>query len=123
MMVSRITRTKDYKRISRIGQKYVSKNFLALYSCVDNSISFSYGITASKKVGGAVNRNYSKRLVKNIFNDLKLHMPNIPFEVVIIIFPSLQNQLYSSLMVEFSRFIDFLTKKATDNIKANTRIS
>ena len=55
------------------GTKFVSKNFVALFLPSD---LFHSTIVASKKIGGAVKRNRSKRRLREI---VRLHIkPNVP---------------------------------------------
>ena len=62
----RIVRSSDYQTLYKKGHKVHSSNFV-LFSR-GNSLGYSrMGITASRKVGGAVVRNRVKRLFREIF--------------------------------------------------------
>lgn len=63
---SKIIKRPDYLKIDREGSKLRTKNFIILY--LRNSTSRSrFGITATKKIGGAVQRNRVKRLIREFF--------------------------------------------------------
>ena len=97
----RVTKASDFKLILDKGRKYRSKNFLLFVKSTINEQS-RFGFIASKKVGNAVKRNRSKRLMREV---IKNSFPNFISNVdcVIICFPSLPNQKYQDLVKEFER--------------------
>ncbi len=62
-----IKNSADFKLVSRLGEKWVSKSFIMqiLKHDEDNS-AFRLGLTASRKVGNAVIRNRAKRRLREI---------------------------------------------------------
>ena len=65
MEAIKITKSLDYKLLFTNGKRINSNNFNLQYlNAETNSIRF--GITASKKLGNAVRRNYAKRRIKSI---------------------------------------------------------
>lgn len=62
----RIVRTSDYRALYKTGRKLHSGRFVLF--CRDTTLGHPrLGITASRKVGGAVVRNRIKRLFREIF--------------------------------------------------------
>ncbi len=60
----------NFKHTLSKGKKIVTDSFVLIYE-IDNTVSnLSYGIIASKKVGGAVQRNRSKRLLRSIIRSV-----------------------------------------------------
>ena len=77
----RIVRYSDYQTLYKTGGKIHSPYFV-LFSRVNTLGHCRLGITASRKVGGAVVRNRVKRLFREIF---RRHFSQIPggFDMVI----------------------------------------
>ena len=56
------------------------------------------GITATRKLGGSVKRNYAKRLIREVF---RRHKPAPGTDVVIIPHPTLPDAPFSTLEVDY----------------------
>jgi ribonuclease P protein component len=70
----RVLNRKDFVNLNRFGQKFRTAHFTVFVS--RNGLGHSrLGITASRKVGGAVVRNRFKRLVREVF---RLHKGFFP---------------------------------------------
>ncbi len=54
----------DFLRIAKTGEWYVTPAFVVQIARRSLEDSFRYGITASRKVGGAVKRNRAKRRLR-----------------------------------------------------------
>ena len=62
----KITKRPEYLRIGKEGKKLRTKHFIIL--CVKNSKDYCrFGITATRKIGGAVERNRVKRVLREFF--------------------------------------------------------
>ncbi len=59
----RLTRSIDFKRVRRLGKSYAHP-FVVLIALPNETDHIRVGITASKAVGGAVQRNRAKRLMR-----------------------------------------------------------
>jgi ribonuclease P protein component len=59
-----VKKTKDFRRITSLGQKYSSPAFLLFHFPCEEAF---LGLIVSKKVGSAVKRNRSKRLLRVVF--------------------------------------------------------
>lgn len=80
----RLTRREDFGSIYRAGKSVANHQFVLYYKRNMTGIHFRLGISASKKVGGAVVRNRIRRQVKEIF---RLHAEEIKegYDLVIIV--------------------------------------
>jgi len=63
---ARLRKRSEFLRLSRIGKKIHSPNFVVIYESNERGES-RLGITVSGKVGNAVVRNQIKRLVREFF--------------------------------------------------------
>lgn len=62
----RIRRSSDFTRITREGKRIPSRHFIIFFLTNDLDRN-RLGITASRKVGGAVVRNRVKRIIREVF--------------------------------------------------------
>lgn len=69
-----ITENKDFRRIYTRGKSYVSSS-LVTYVMKNRTNSLRVGITTSKKVGNAVKRSRSRRVIREAF---RMCMGEIP---------------------------------------------
>jgi ribonuclease P protein component len=81
----RITRTDDYQRVYRTGRRVGSRHFLVFWTTADGPHS-RVGISAGRKVGGAVMRNRVKRRLREILRRLRPRFAR-PLEVVVVAHP------------------------------------
>ena len=65
MISIKIKKKKDYQFIFKYGKKINGRNFNLQYLETENSYA-RMGITASKKLGNAVKRNYIKRRIRSL---------------------------------------------------------
>lgn len=70
----RIRKRPDFIRIQSEGRKVVTKHLLAFYLFATEGLP-RLGITASRKVGGSVERNRIKRLLREAFRHGKHELP------------------------------------------------
>ena len=71
-MINKLKSRKDFIKIQRSGNKIVSPSFVIQnLKNVENENPSRFGFTASKKVGGAVQRNKAKRRMRSIVYELK----------------------------------------------------
>ena len=105
----RIVRSADYRAIYKTGGKIHSSNFV-LFSR-RNVLGYSrLGITVSRKVGGAVVRNRTKRLFREIFRRSLNQIPS-PFDMVVNAKAGCVGIDYDRLCAEFMAVVKKLEKK------------
>ena len=71
MEAIKITKSLQYKLVVANGKRIRSSNFNLQYLTTEDK-SIKIGITASKKLGNAVKRNYVKRRIRSLFFKLLL---------------------------------------------------
>lgn len=71
MKITSITSNRDFQRIYRRGRSCVSPG-LVTYVLKNKNNNLRIGITTSKKVGKAVKRNRSRRLIRAAFSHLDI---------------------------------------------------
>ena len=64
-----ICQNNEYKRIYNRGKYYVSP-VVVVYVLKNRMKQTRYGITTSKKIGNAVQRNRSRRIIKQAFREI-----------------------------------------------------
>lgn len=74
----------DFQRISKTGKRWSCATFILQYAAKDADAPFRLGLTASRKVGGAVVRNRAKRRLREMVR-LLLKEKNLQgFDIVLI---------------------------------------
>ena len=82
MKITSITSNRDFQRIYRRGRSCVSPG-LVTYVLKNKNNNLRIGITTSKKVGKAVQRNRSRRLIRAAFSHLNID-PSLPFDIIFV---------------------------------------
>ena len=65
----RLTRSTDFKRVRRTGKSYAHP-FVVLVTQVSETPRVRVGVTAGRSVGGAVQRNRAKRILREAMRPL-----------------------------------------------------
>jgi len=99
----RIVRASDYRALYNTGRKIHSSHFV-LFSRVNALGHSRLGITASRKVGGAVTRNRVKRLFREIFRRSRNQIPS-RFDIVINAKSGCGSAGYEYLQAEFLKAV------------------
>jgi len=73
-LADRIRKRSEYQRIYAKGQKIPSKN-LVLFYLVNGLERPRMGLTVSRRTGGAVQRNRTKRLLREWFRESREELP------------------------------------------------
>jgi ribonuclease P protein component len=83
---SRIRKRREYRQIQNEGARAVLAHFVLIFSAreaVEGALP-RLGITASRKIGGAVQRNRAKRLIREAFRATRaLFPPDIDLVVIV----------------------------------------
>ena len=106
---ARIVRYSDYQALYKTGYKIHSSHFVLFGRC--NTLGHSrLGITASRKVGGAVTRNRVKRLFREVF---RRHRSLIPdgLDMVVNAKSCCGNAHFDDLRAEFLASVKKLTAR------------
>ena len=71
MEAKKITKSSEYKLVVANGKRLNSVNFNIQY-LNSKASSVRFGITASKKLGNAIKRNFAKRRIRSLFYKILL---------------------------------------------------
>ena len=82
MNYTTITGNRDFQRIYRRGKSCVSPG-LVTYATKNKYNNLRIGITTSKKVGKAVRRNRSRRLIRAAFSHIDVPA-DAPFDIIFV---------------------------------------
>ena len=96
----RIRKRTDYLRIQEAGHRVVSPGFVFMLRRSEPSRGPRLGITASRRVGNAVERNRAKRLVREAFRTLRTTWP-AGMDVVVIVRQALGNMKVGAVVAEW----------------------
>ena len=106
---ARLRKRPQFLKLSRIGKKVHSSDFIVISKVTGNAES-RLGITVSAKVGNAVVRNRIKRLVREVFRRRRYELG--PAQDVLVIakkadkklsFPRVEHEILKSLTNQRSR--------------------
>jgi len=78
----RLLRRTDFVNVNRSGKRCHMRHFIAIASKNELGIT-RLGVTASKKVGNAVQRNRAKRLIREFYRLNKARLPK-GYDIVVI---------------------------------------
>jgi ribonuclease P protein component len=65
----------DFSRLYRRGKSYVSSS-IVIYVLKNKSNNLRYGITTGKKIGNAVKRSRSRRIIRAAFSQIHPYLKN-----------------------------------------------
>ena len=74
LMTERIKANRDFRRLFAKGKVFVSHEFV-MYVLKNRKESTRVGVTCSKKIGNAVRRNRSKRVLREAFRSIVNEIP------------------------------------------------
>jgi ribonuclease P protein component len=93
----RISRRADYLRIQKGGARAHGR-FLTLIALPNGAATTRLGVSASRRLGGAVLRNRAKRLIREVFRRNK---PPTGLDLVVIPKPELFEASFTALEEDF----------------------
>ena len=82
MKYTTITSNRDYQRIYRRGKSLVSPS-LVTYALKNKNNNLRIGITTSKKVGKAVRRNRSRRVIRAALYNINVDL-QAPYDIIFV---------------------------------------
>lgn len=104
--VYRLKKKYQFNYVYKVGKTVGGKN-LVLYYCPSKNKNIKVGISVSKKVGGAVVRNRTKRRIRESISPLLSKLKN-NYNIIIVAKPASADATFKTL----SRETDYLLKKA-----------
>jgi len=100
----RLNRPTDFKRVRRLGRSYAHP-LVVLVVLRNPAGELHIGITASRTVGGAVQRNRVRRQVKACFDDFIPHL--LPgWDLVLVARQPIINAEYSAIRSGITRLLE-----------------
>jgi ribonuclease P protein component len=111
----RLSRSAEFERVYRQGRS-VGNRFLVLYSFPRSSVGepadgARLGVSVSRKVGGAVDRNLVKRLLREAFATVSSRLPD-DHDVVVVARPELRDLAQREGLAGVSGALQELVDKA-----------
>lgn len=100
----RLTRPTDFKRVRRLGRSYAHP-LVVLVVLRNPAGELHIGITASRTVGGAVQRNRVRRQVKACFDDFIPHL-RPGWDLVLVARQPIINAEYSAIRSGITRLLE-----------------
>ncbi len=101
---NRLTSATEFRRVRRTGKSYAHPLVLLIAAQSKNE-QYRYGVTASRSIGGAVERNRAKRRMRSALHDFDL---NPGWDLILVARPGLDKAPWDKL----TRAIGNLLKKA-----------
>ena len=109
MEAKKITKSSEYKLVFANGKRLNSVNFNIQYFNSETS-SVRFGITASKKLGNAVKRNFVKRRIKALFYKILLKNNILIKDYVIICKKGILFEKFDNLYQELTLILKKIDK-------------
>lgn len=107
----RIRRHAEFQRVQRSAHLRVpEKAFLLLARVGDTTDDCRLGLVASKKLGGAVERNRGKRLMRDVFRRWRGRLPK-DLDLVVILHPQVLEHSSVTLERDFARAVGRLRRE------------
>lgn len=83
MKVTTINGNRDFQRVYRRGRSCVSPGLVTYALKIKNHNNLRIGITTSKKVGKAVMRNRSRRIIRAAFSHIHIDVSQ-PYDIIFV---------------------------------------
>lgn len=99
----RLTRSIDFKRVRNAGKSYAHP-LLVLVACPTTENTLKVGITAGRSVGGAIERNRAKRLLREAMR-LLLPIMRPGWDLILIARQPLPTATYEQVQATLSQLI------------------
>ena len=97
---SRLAQNRDFARVRQNGQRLVLGCLIANWSRLPEGAAPKLGVVTSKKIGGAVQRNRARRLLRESFR-LHQHEFAQPVELVLVARNSIADKDFAGVEKDF----------------------
>lgn len=79
--LERLRKRSDFLNVAKTGERYVTPGFVIQVYRREPTEPFRYGITATRKVGGAVERNRAKRRLRALIKQIlpQMGLPGLDY--------------------------------------------
>ncbi len=97
---SRLAQNRDFARVRQNGQRLVLGCLIANWNQLPEGAQPKLGVVTSKKIGGAVERNRARRLLRESFR-LHQHEFSRPVELILIARNSIAGKTFAGVEKDF----------------------
>jgi ribonuclease P protein component len=97
---SRLAQNRDFARVRQNGQRLVLGCLIANWNPLPEGAAPKLGVVTSKKIGGAVQRNRARRLLRESFR-LHQHEFSQPVELVLVARNSIAGKTFAGVEKDF----------------------
>ena len=116
MFIGKIKKSREFSLVFRAG-KYLKLPSLVIQfrikSIDEDTYTSRYGIIVSKKVGNAVKRNFAKRRLRAILNNINFAFENYPMDYVFVANKKLLKIKFSALNIELCNALKKINQLGT----------
>lgn len=111
LLVERIRRRREYQLIYETGAR-LSGRYMTMFLAGNSAGWPRLGIAATRKLGGAVQRNRAKRLVREVF---RLNKPGTALDIVVIPRRDLLDAGFDDIQADFRGLLRRRTRQTRDH--------
>lgn len=113
-----VKHSRDFEKIIKQGQ-FVKNNELIIYYTTNNQNTNHFGISVGKKIGNAVQRNYYKRIIRNICDNNKNLYSNGK-DYIIIVRKGCTLKSFIDINKSYVYLIEKIDRKEKENMNEKT---
>lgn len=100
----RLKENRDFRRVFRRGKSFATPR-MVLYYCDNREGRIRVGFSISKKVGNAVVRNRTKRMLRAIFQSILPELAQLSIDIVVVCRKDAADADYHELMQDVSKLL------------------
>jgi ribonuclease P protein component len=97
---SRLAQSRDFARIRQQGERLAQGCLIANWNKLSDGSAPKLGVVTSKKIGGAVQRNRARRLLRESFRRHQ-HEFSAPIEIVLVARNSIAGKTFAAVEKDF----------------------